>query len=81
MMTDPQTTLPSRPRQRRSLGPLVAAACILACTLPALMGLASGAAFTLFDAPVWLVILGAGAIAGVVARVRQRRGGRTDGCC
>lgn len=73
IVTEPRPTLASsRAPQRRCMGALVvAAACILAGTLPAGAGLASGAVFTLFDAPGWLVILAAGTIAGVVAGVRR----------
>lgn len=81
-MTEPRLILRSRPAKRRSLGAVaVAAACVLACSLPALAGLASGAVFSRFDAPVWLVIVAAGAIACVVAAVRCRRGGRPRGYC
>lgn len=71
-MTPPSPTrlLRSAPR---SLGVFViAVVCLLACTVPAVVGL------TMFGAPAWLAVATAGVVA--IAVVRGRRKGGTGGC-
>ncbi len=80
-MTPPPTT--TRPtRTRRSAGALlIAAVCVLACTLPALGGFAFGTVLDrVFDAPAWFAVLAAVGAAVVVAGVLPRRSGGPDGC-
>lgn len=71
-MTPPTPTRLPRAAPR-SLGVFViAAVCLLACTVPAIVGL------TMFGAPTWLAVGTASAVA--IAVVRGRRKGGGGGC-
>lgn len=72
-----------RAGSRRQIGALlVAAACVLACTLPVIGGFIAGTVFDrVLDAPAWLAVLVALAAAVSIAAARRRRArGRSDGC-
>jgi hypothetical protein len=72
-----------RAGSRREIGVLlVAAACVLACTVPVFGGFVAGTVFDrVLDAPAWLAVLVAVGVAISIAAARRRRAnGRSDGC-
>lgn len=85
-MIPPTVTGPAR-LSRRSIGAFVlAAACLLACTIPAVVGFASaGVLDRVFEAPGWLTVTVAAVamaatVALAIALARRRRTGGRNGC-